>query len=124
MQFIRSKNMTASVEVLQNRIKIECLDELCQSIGTIVSVEGDTGLIHCVWGEHEVVRELHKTGVKFSLPRCPNSFCWSIIYDEAAGKIVIESSTKNDELDPDFSESIEVFMDEWLEGLSILETED
>jgi hypothetical protein len=121
MKFIRSKNMATSVEALQDRIKIECLDKFCQSISTVISVEGDNGLIYCVWGEHGVVRTLQKTGVKFSLLQCPNEFFWFITYDESAEKIVIESVAKSDELDPDFIESIERFMDDWVEGLSALE---
>ena len=104
---------------LKQLLTIERLPQLCHSINNVISDEKDSGVIYCVWGEHEVNREAIKHGVRFSMPECPNALAWSVTTKEQAGnyKTVIHCTTDTTEHDEDFIESIREFVSDWKAGI-------
>ena len=107
------------VNSLKELLTIERLPELCHSINTVISDKKDKGVIYCVWGEHEVNREILKHGVRFSMPMCPNALAWSITSKEKDGgnKTVIHCTTDTSKNDDDFMESIQEFVSDWRTGI-------
>ncbi len=104
---------------LKQLLTIEQLPELCHSINTIISDNKDNGVIYCIWGEHEINREILKHGIRFSLPRYPNALTWSITSKQQTdGKnIIIHCTIDTKEHDEDFIESIQEFVRDWQTGI-------
>ena len=67
MEFFRFLDSTRPAEWL-GQIGIGDLPACCASIDRVLSVQGDRGVIYCLWGEFEVRREVIRNGVRFSLP--------------------------------------------------------
>ena len=103
---------------LKNVLTIKSLPELCASIDTVISEEGDTGEIYCLWGEFGISRLEIRYGVRFSLLNCPHALAWSITLDEENNNIIIHCTTDKKEQDPDFVGSIHEFVTDWARGLS------
>ncbi|MDH5767257.1 MAG: hypothetical protein OEZ38_14675 [Gammaproteobacteria bacterium] len=120
MEFFEEiKNTRLDKDDLQQLLTIERLPQLCQSISAIIADQTDSGVIYCIWGEHEINREILKHGVRFSLPGCPNAMAWTITSKEQSdGKsIIIHCTTDTKESDEDFIESIREFVDDWRAGI-------
>ena len=107
------------VNSLKNLLTIQRLPELCNSINTVISDKKDRGIIYCIWGEHEVNREILKHGIRFSMPMCPNALAWSVTSKEKDGsnKTVIHCTTDTKINDDDFIESIQEFVSDWRTGI-------
>lgn len=119
MEFFTTVNIQATPEQLHKRIGIAELTTLCASISQILSHSGDQGEIYCLWGQFPINRELLSTGVRFSLPTCPNAGQWTITPDpdQPELKTLIHLSINRHAIDPDFAESIELFLADWKAGL-------
>ena len=104
---------------LKQQLTIERLPTLCKSIETVIADDKDSGVVYCVWGEHEVNREPLKYGVRFSMPKCPNALAWSITIKEHDGNnnAVIHCTTDTTEHDEDFIESIREFVRDCRDGI-------
>lgn len=120
MEFFAIADKQTGADVLQARIDIGSLPAYCASISQLLSHDGDRGEIFCTWGQFIVHRELIRGGVRFSLPKCPNAFAWTITtgFPPAPDKIVIHCTINRREHDSDFISSIRKFVDDWREGLS------
>lgn len=116
MEFFAAIDVPLNSEQLQRELTIATLAERCEVIDTVLSHEGDTGEIYCLWGQFAVRREVINGGVRFTLPGCPNALAWTVTV--ADGKGLVHCTINRVEHDPDFIESIELFVDAWVEGLS------
>jgi len=103
---------------LKNLLTISNLADLCASINTIISENGNDGIIYCIWGEFNVRREEIRNGVRFSLLNCPHALAWTITLDETNNNIVIHCTIDKKEQDPDFVDSIHEFVADWSSGLA------
>ncbi len=95
---------------------------LCDSVDSIPLDQNTSGVIYCVWGEHEITRVELKHGVRFSLNSCPNALAWSITMDSEGkpenNNLVIHCTINTREHEQDFIESIHVFVTDWVNGIT------
>lgn len=122
MEFFRSLKAPLSVEDLQERLTIAHLARFCDSIDRVLWAEEDKGEIYCLWGQFPVRREAVNGGVRFTLPTCPNALQWTVTagFPPAPEGAVIHATINRSEHDPDFVESIDLFVDDWARGLKEL----
>lgn len=119
MEFFRFLPQAATPDRLREVLTIGAMPQRCASVDRVLEDRGDAGEIYCLWGQFRVRREVINGGVRFSLPGCPNALAWTI----TAGlppdpeQAVIHASINRTEHDPDFIESMEMFMDDWAQGL-------
>lgn len=120
MEFFREVPMRCDVERLQQNLTIANLPHFCSEIGEVLSEDGEAGEIYCLWGSFQVHRECIKGGVRFSLSNCPNALAWTVTSGLAPypAHTVVHCTINRREHDPDFIESIELFVDEWEAGLA------
>jgi hypothetical protein len=102
---------------LKQLLTLSRLPELCSSISSVLEDEGEYGVIYCVWGEFALNREELKYGVRFSMPGCPNALAWSVTCDDGSDTTLIHCTINKHEHDPDFIESIQVFVSDWSAGI-------
>jgi hypothetical protein len=118
MEFYAVAEVDSSPIMIQRDISISKLAEHCASIDKVLSAEGDSGAIYCIWGEFKVHRELIRQGVRFTLPGCPNALQWTITSVTDGKKLVrVHLTIDRPEHDPDFVESLEQFVSDWKQGL-------
>lgn len=119
MEFFAIADKQISADALQARLNIASLTSWCASISQVLSHDGDTGEIYCVWGQFIVHRERIRGGVRFSLPNCPNAFAWTVTtgFAPAPDKVVIHCTINRREHDADFIATIEQFVEGWHQSL-------
>jgi len=119
MEFYRVVEVETSEAELQQKVTIESLPDLCDSIPSILECSGNEGRVYCLWGQFEVRRELINGGVRFTMPACPNALSWTITtgYPPAPHKVVIHCTINRMEIDAEFKESFDTFLDDWKEGV-------
>ncbi|MCW8890691.1 MAG: hypothetical protein OQL20_08550 [Sedimenticola sp.] len=115
MEFFRQLEQKYLPEQIQELCTLERLPELCDSIDSLLEHQGEQGEIYCLWGRFKIHRERIKQGVRFSLPGCPNALTWTVTAEPES--LVIHCTINRSEHDPDFIESIDQFVDDWLNGL-------
>lgn len=124
MEFFTTTTARATEAQLQQRLTIDSLAEHCGAIDAVLHADGDAGEIWCLWGQFRVHREPIRGGVRFTLPRCPNALAWTLTAGtEAPERIIVHCTINRTEHDPDFIESIELFVEDWRAGLERLATE-
>jgi hypothetical protein len=108
------------VQQLKSLATINNLTSLCASIDNIIPAKDDEADIYCLWGEFNVRRLEIRHGVRFSLLNCPHALAWTLTYKEADQTITIHCTidSPNENTEPDFAESIDVFIKDWSEGIS------
>jgi hypothetical protein len=123
MEFFANAPCVLDPDQLQERITGPSLAELCESIERVLqwSQAEDAGEIYCLWGRFSVRRERIRDGLRFTLPGCPNALAWTIT--AAPEGTLIHCTINRSEHDPDFIESIEDFVADWVQGLGRLSTE-
>lgn len=119
MEFFRTVGASLAAEDLQNRVTVASLAQLCDSIDRVIWAEDERGEIYCLWGQFPVRREAVNGGVRFTLPTCPNALQWTVTagYPPAPEGAVIHATINRTEHDPDFIESIDLFLDDWATGV-------
>ena len=119
MEFFRIADVETSEEGLQQKVNIENMPDLCDSIPSILECSGNEGKIFCLWGQFDVRRELINGGVRFTMPGCPNALAWTVTtgYPPAPNKVVIHCTISRVEIDAEFKESFDTFLDDWKEGV-------
>ena len=102
---------------LKNELTINNLPSLCNSIDNVISDQSTKGVIYCVWGQHEIRREILNDGIRFSFPQCPNALTISITKNNDTSNISIHCTTNNNIEDEDFIDSIKQFIKDWMAGI-------
>ena len=102
---------------LRRLLVLDQLPRLCTSIDSIAPHSGRAGNMYCLWGAFEVSREELRGGVRFSLLDCPHALAWTVTYDTSAQQLLVHCTIDKTEVDPDFAESIQFFVDDWAAGL-------
>ena len=118
MEFHAIARIELSALDIQRMIPVSRLAEVCASIDSVQSQQGERGEIYCLWGSFKVYRELIRQGVRFTLPGCPNALQWTITaaIDEP-GCVRVHATIDRPQHEPDFVESLQQFVDDWREGL-------
>ena len=119
MEFFREVHSPdLDADRLKRILAIHNLSTLCDSIDTVdPNGENEAG-IYCIWGSFDVRREEIRYGVRFSLLNCPHALAWTVTFDEASRNIIIHCTIDKRETDPDFIESIHVFVSDWSRGIA------
>ncbi|WP_295540102.1 hypothetical protein [uncultured Thiohalocapsa sp.] len=121
MEFFSTLAAEATAADLQRHLTIGTLAEHCASIDAVLRADGEDGEIWCLWGQFQVHRECIRGGVRFTLPHCPNALAWTVTAgDETPAPVVVHCTINRTEHEPDFIESIELFVDDWRTGLQRL----
>lgn len=120
MEFFRELDMASEEARLQQELTIASLPRFCSEISEVLSETGDEGEVYCLWGSFQVRRECIRGGVRFTMPGCPNSLAWTVTsgLPPEPEHTVIHCTINRREHDPDFIESLELFVDAWRDGLS------
>jgi hypothetical protein len=121
MEFFATARLVASPDQLRDRITGPRLAEHCAAIDRVLRWDEDidTGEIYCLWGQFAVRREPIRDGVRFTLPGCPNALAWTVTAEP--GGVLVHCTINRSEHEPDFIESIELFVEDWRVGLERLE---
>ena len=120
MEFFREvRAPDFDAEQLKKLVTINNLTKLCASIDRIISAKGADAEIYCLWGEFDVSRLEIQHGVRFSLLNCPHALAWTLTYHEADQTITIHCTidSRDENTEPDFAESIDIFLQDWSEGI-------
>lgn len=119
MEFFRTVDSPLAAEQLKESVTVANLDRLCDSIDRVLWAEEEQGEIYCLWGQFPVRREPINGGVRFTLPTCPNALQWTVTtgFPPAPGSVVIHATINRTAHDPDFVDSIALFLDDWVAGL-------
>ncbi len=114
------EHCAADAGQLQAQVRIDTLPEICASIDKVLDNQGEQGEIYCLWGQFAVRREIIRGGVRFSLPGCPNALAWTVTTElpPEPGQVVVHCTINRREHEPDFVESVEMFVDDWKTGLA------
>ena len=120
MEFFAQLAIDADQERIQQELTIDNLPRFCASIDKVLASTGDSGEIYCLWGQFRVNREPIRGGVRFTLPGCPNALAWTVTTDLAPepAQLVLHCTINRMEHEPDFIESIRMFVDDWKNGLA------
>jgi hypothetical protein len=119
MEFFRELETAFDAPGLQGALTIESLPQHCAEIDKVLSSAGERGEIYCLWGEFSVQRQLINGGVRFTLPGCPNALAWTVTtgLPPQPDITVIHCTINRRDQEPDFIESIGLFLDALAAGL-------
>lgn len=119
MEFFATADIHAAVADLQGRVSIARLAHWCASINQVLSDQGTTGEIYCIWGQFRVNLERIRDGVRFSLPDCPNALQWTLTMGRPPqpDQVVVHLTINRTEHDPEVVESMQQFVLDWKAGL-------
>lgn len=97
--------------------KLPNLPRQCSSIYHIEEISADSrsARIECVWGVFAISLTPIRNGVRYALTNCPNALQWTITTYK--GESLIHCTINQESPDPDFSESIREFMENFRMGL-------
>ncbi len=120
MEFFRELYCGLDAQALQQAMTVDSLPQHCAEIDRVISAAGERGEIYCLWGQFRVHRERINGGVRFSLPNCPNALAWTVTtgLPPKPDSTVIHCTINRREHEPDFIESIDLFMDALVDGLA------
>lgn len=105
------------IELLQQRLQIATMPDYCESIDKVLSDQGSTGEIYCLWGQFTVSRDAIKNGVRFALLNCPHALAWTVAFHAQRRQLVVHCTIDDRDEAPEFVETIEMFVAEWAAGL-------
>jgi hypothetical protein len=119
VEFFAVAQVDTSVAELQALARIEALPSLCASVDRVLWSDGERGEIYCLWGQFGIHREILGEGVRFSLPRCPNALAWTLTtgHPPAGRGVLVHCTIARTGHEPDFVESLEMFVADWRDGL-------
>ncbi len=118
MEFYAIARAAAPASLLQRYVTVGNLARLCPSIDRVLADEGERGEIYCAWGQFRITREVLRHGVRFSLPSCESALQWSITAArQETGCVLVHLVLNRRELEPEFIEVLERFVDDWRLGL-------
>ena len=122
MEFYRELALPGDAADLQRDLTIDRLPHHCSEIDRVLSHAGEQGEIYCLWGQFRVHRERINGGVRFTLPGCPNSLAWTVTrgLPPRPDVTLIHCTISRREHEPDFIESIDLFLDALAAGIDRL----
>lgn len=117
MEFFAKAVCDLTPEALHERVTGPELARWCASIDKVLAWEGEQGEIYCLWGQFQVRRECLRWGLRFTLPGCPNALAWTLTSEPDGSGVLVHCTINRAEHEPDFVESIEMFVDDWRAGI-------
>lgn len=115
--FSKIQHPHLDISMLKNLLTIDNLPSLCASISSATSDSDNAGNIYCLWGAFSLRRDEIRNGVRYALLDCPHALTWTITADEAKEALIVHCTIDKTQPDPEFAESIEVFVSDWSDGM-------
>jgi len=114
MEFFRIIEISTTQEQITELLVLKNLEAISSQLFLIAEPQGDQVEIGSLWGEFTLCRDEIKGGLRFSLKECPNALTWTITtgYPPAPEGIVIYLTVNRKELEQEFIEEIEEFLDD------------
>jgi len=103
---------------LQRQLGIDSLPQWCAGIEQVLSCKGDKGRVRCVFGEHNIHREMIRGGVRFTLPLSEHGLQWTVSAAAARpGVVRVHCSTHCRDHAADWIATLQGFLAGWTAGL-------
>ncbi len=114
MEFFRIIDISTTQEQITELLALKNLETISSQLFSIAEPKEDQVEIGSLWGEFTLSRIEIKGGVRFSLLECPNALTWTITtgYPPAPESVVIYLTVNRKELEQEFIEEIEEFLDD------------
>jgi hypothetical protein len=114
MEFFRIIETSTTQEQITELLVLKNLETISSQLILIAEPQENQVEIGSLWGEFTLSRDEIKGGLRFSLKECPNALTWTITtgYPPAPEGIVIYLTVNRKELEQEFIEEIEAFLDD------------
>ncbi|WP_291104452.1 MULTISPECIES: hypothetical protein [unclassified Flavobacterium] len=118
MEFFKIINVQTTENQLHELLSFENFNSLNESL-FILDYDNNSVNIGGVWGEFTLSRDQIRGGVRFALVECPNALTWTITtgYLPAKEQIVLHLTINRMEIDQNFIDELNEFIDDWEQGL-------
>lgn len=118
MEFHAVAKVRTDAATLQNALTVPTLARVCAEFSNVIGSD-DKGEADSPWGHFTVQRTLFTGGVRFQLLNCPNGLQWTLTtgFPPAPEHVFIHATVNRTEIDPDFAESLQDFVDAWRAGM-------
>lgn len=118
MEFFKIINVQTTENQLHELLSFENFNSLNESL-FILDYDNNSVNIGGVWGEFTLSRDQIRGGVRFALAECPNALTWTITtgYLPAKEQIVLHLTINRMEIDQNFIDELNEFIDDWEQGL-------
>ena len=119
MEFFRIIDISTTQELITEMLVLKNLEDLSTQLFLIGKPQEDQVEIGSLWGGFSLLRNEIKGGLRFALKECPNALAWTITtgYPPAPEGVVIYLTVNRKELEQEFIEEIEEFLDDLAKGL-------
>jgi len=118
MEFFKIINIQTTEIQLHKLISFENFNLLNENL-FILDYENNAVNIGSIWGEFSLNLNQIKGGVRFALVECPNALAWTITtgYAPATEQIVLHLTINRMEIEQNFIDEINEFLEDWEQGL-------
>lgn len=119
MEFFRLVDIRTSERSIQEKLRLENLEEFCESMFPLEE-HSEVCLTGGMWGEFLLRRDPIMGGVRFSMLNCPNALAWTITtgYPPARDQVVIHMTINRERKQEEFLEDIHHFLEDLQRGLA------
>lgn len=119
MEFFRIIDISTTQEQITELLVLKNIETLSSQLFLIAEPQDIQVEIGSLWGAFSLLRNEIKGGVRFALKECPNALTWTITtgYPPAPEGIVIYLTVNRKELEQEFIDEIEEFLDDMTKGL-------
>lgn len=119
MEFYGLADWQTTEQEIQEKVRLDTMPDLCESIYYLMESQGELGRFDTFWGQFHLRREKINGGVRFTMPDCPNCLSVTITtgYPPHPQKVFVHCTISRLEHDPNFLETLEDFVKNWVAGL-------
>ena len=119
MEYFANANAHMSPTDLQRFIRINNLPQWCAAIEKVSMQTAEKGSIQWNENEYAVHEEIVRNGVHFTLPGSEAVVQWSITAEPNSqnGRVIIHCTVNQADLEPEFDQSLQQFVEDWKTGL-------
>jgi len=114
MEYFRIIDISTTQEQITELVVLKNLEGISTQLFSIAEPQEGQVEIGSLWGEFTLSRDEIKGGLRFSLKECPNALAWTITtgYPPEPEGVVIYLTVNRKELEQEFIEEIEEFLDD------------
>jgi len=119
MEFYGLADWQTTEREIQEKVRLDNMPDLCESIYYLLESQGELCKFDTFWGQFHLRREKINGGVRFTMPDCPNGLSLTITtgYPPDPRKVFVHCTINRLEHDPNFIETLEDFVKNWVAGL-------
>lgn len=118
MEYHAIARIKTDQDTLQSRLTVASLADYCAEFSNVTG-SADSGETDAIWGHFTLQRTKFQGGVRFQLTDCPNGLQWTVTtgYPPAPEHVFIHATINRLEIDEDFAESLQDFVDAMKDGI-------